>query len=287
MPTSPFIMDVTRQSFAALVLQKSRRALVMADFWAQWCAPCQMLAPLLAKLAQAYAGKCFLAKVNTDTEQELAREYGVRSLPTVKIFRDGAVVDQFIGLQPESAVRAIVERHLPRESDTLLAQAREARQSGHTDETADLLQQAMQVDPSNDRIKLELAAVRFEQSRLDDTDALVGELAAETKTRPDALALIAQLKFARIAVNAPPLEALERKILADPNDNEARTQLGARQVLAKDYESALQNLLDVVKHDRSYDDDAGRKGMLAIFAILEGKGELVNRYRSLLAATLN
>ncbi|MEK7666059.1 MAG: thioredoxin, partial [Pseudomonadota bacterium] len=105
---SPHIADVTQQTFESLVLAKSREIPVLADFWADWCGPCKQLMPVLARLVDEYDGKFFLAKINSDTEQPLAARYGVKSLPTVKLFKNGQVVEEFMGAQPEKTIRALL-----------------------------------------------------------------------------------------------------------------------------------------------------------------------------------
>ncbi|MFQ6021323.1 MAG: thioredoxin [Acidiferrobacterales bacterium] len=287
MNASPHIYDVNQHDFVKRVLDKSREIPVLVDFWAPWCGPCHMLAPLLARLAEAYDGKFVLAKVNTDLEQELAMQYGIRSLPTVKLFRDAEVVDEFIGVLPESRVRQLLEQHLPRESDAVLENALAAYRAGETDEALDLLRNAIDTDPANDHVKIELAKLYLEQSRLDDAQQVLGKLSVKAKAEPAALVLQAWLGFARIAVDAPTPTELEKAIAADADNCEARSQLSAQHVLAKDYESALHQLLEIVKRNRGFRDDAGRKRMLAIFDILGTSSELVSKYRNLLATALN
>src|SRR5712692_8819273 len=123
MSASRYIADVKQQDFDSLVLQKSREVPVLVDFWAAWCGPCRMLAPILAKLADEYQGKFFLAKIDTDSEKALAAKYGIRSLPTVKLFKNHEVVNEFIGVQPEKTMRALIDRCIARESDVALYNA--------------------------------------------------------------------------------------------------------------------------------------------------------------------
>ena len=287
MSDSPNIADVTERDFNALVVEKSRTVPVLVDFWAAWCAPCQMLMPVLGRLAEEYRGKFFLAKVNADVEQTLAARYGVRSLPTVRLFKNGAVVDEFMGAQPERTIRALLDRHIPRESDALVHQALLELRSGNLEQAAALLQRARRIDPANDKVKIELARILTALSRLEEAAAVLDDLSADGKRDPEAVALTARLEFARIAAGAPPPTELEKRIAADPRDSEARYQLGARRLLAGDYEAALDQLLEIVRRDRRYGDGAAHKAMLKVFELLGDKPELVRKYRGLLYSALN
>jgi putative thioredoxin len=287
MSDSPYISEVTERDFDTLVAQKSREVPVLVDFWAAWCAPCQMLMPVLARLAGEYRGKFFLAKVNTDVEQALAARYGVRSLPTVKLFKNGAVVDEFLGAQPESTIRALLDRHIPRESDALVYRAVQEMRNGKPEQAVMLLQRARQDDPGNDNVKIELARVLLAIARHEEAAAVLDELSADAKRDPQAAALTARLEFARIVAAAPPVAELEKRIAADPRDNEARYQLAARRLLAGDYETALEQLLEIVRRDRRYGNGAAHKAMLKAFELLGDKPDLVRRYRGLLYGALN
>lgn len=284
--TLPEIFDVSEQDFAAHVLQKSHELPVLVDFWASWCAPCRALTPLLVRLSEAYRGKFALAKVNADVEQGLATRYGVRGLPTVKFFRNGDVIDEFVGLQPEATVRRMIEQHLPRQSEPLVRQALSARAAGRVDQALALLEQALATD-SNDNIRLMLAEVNFQAGRFDEAERLLAALSARNRLELGARALAAQLEFSHIAAKAPPIAELEQTISGRPDDCMARTQLSAYQVLAQDYEGALVQLLEVVKRSHKVGTEAARKHMLAVFDILGAKGPLVSKYRNLLSTALH
>ncbi len=288
---TPHLAEVTQQNFEALVLERSRAVPVAVDFWATWCAPCRMLMPLLAKLAGEYDGKFFLAKVNTDQERELAARYGIRSLPTVKLFRNGAVVDEFMGALPEQALREFLDAHIPRASDTLLDRARRADQAGDHDQALALLRQALALDPANDQMKIELARLLFERGDHEQSAQILNGVSSRQADAPGASGLRARLEFARIAGPSHPpderqLAELHETLAANPADCEARYRLSALAVLRGDYDGALAQLLEIVKRDRRFRDDAGRRGVLAVFNILGGQGELVQKYRTLLASAL-
>ncbi|HEX9626715.1 MAG TPA: thioredoxin [Acidiferrobacterales bacterium] len=279
--------DVTLSTFFAEVLDKSRTMPVVVDFWADWCGPCRMLMPVLAGLADEYQGRFFLAKVNADREQELAARYGVRSLPTVKVFRNGAVVDEFLGAQPEPVIRALLDRHIPRPADTLLDAALAAARAGRLDEALAGIEQAAGLDPDYDRVKFARARVLLGLGRLDEGEQVLNSVSIAAQGDPELAALRTQLAFRRIAAGSPPAEELGARIARDPGDLEARYRLSALKVLAEDHAGALEQLLEIVRRDRQFRDDAGRKTMLAVFNLLGGSGELVNAYRRQLSMALN
>ncbi len=287
MADSPHIADVSAQDFEAQVLTRSHDVPVLVDFWAGWCAPCRTLKPVLEKLAQEYQGKFFLAKVDTDKEQPLAAQYGIRSLPTVQLFRNGQAVDSFMGAQPERAVRALLDKYIVRESDALVRNALLAQQVGDLDKAAALLQQAVESDPVNDRAKLALAGLLLARGRIADAETLLKSLSPETRDSAEAAMLKAHMEFARLADGSPPLPELERKLATASANSETRLCLSARQVLNGQYEAAMQNLLEIVRHDRKFRDDAGRKTLLMVFQLLGNNHALVKKYRPLLANALN
>ena len=139
---SEFVFEASAHDFHAKVIEASMQQPVVVDFWASWCQPCQVLKPLLKKVVESYNGEVQLAYVDTDSEQELAAQFGIRSLPTVMLFKDGAMVDQFMGAQPESAIRALIDKHLVRESDVMLHQAMTLLGQGHEAEALELLRLA-------------------------------------------------------------------------------------------------------------------------------------------------
>lgn len=287
MADSPYISDVTLDTFDSRVLAKSREVPVLVDFWAAWCGPCQMLMPRLAKLADDYAGRFFLAKVDTDAEQALANRYGVRSLPTVKLFKDGEAIDEFMGVQPDATIRALLDRHIPRPSDKTAAAALAAYKAGDAEAALVQLRRVVDEDPANDRVKLQLAGILFDLGRLDEGETVMKGVSAKSLADPETAAAMAKLEFARVAAGAPPLSELTRTVATQPDRVEARYQLAARQVLNQDYEAAMEQLLEIVRRDRRFGADAGRKGLLTVFNLLGGKGDAVKRYRQLLSLAMH
>jgi putative thioredoxin len=284
---SDYIAEIDHAGFERLVLAKSHEMPVVADFWAAWCGPCQMLMPMLAKLAEEYAGKFFLAKINTDVERELATQYGIRSLPTVKIFKNGKVVDEFMGVQPEPAIREMIDRHLPRPSDALIDQAAAARDGGDTAGARRLLERAKAEDPAHDRVKLELAALLIDLGEFDQAEQTLGQLTVASIDDPDVQAVRARLQLARLAADPRSRDELERQVAAHPEDCEARFSLAGKLVTEQHYEAAMDNLLEIVRRDRSFRDDGARRELLSVFSLLGSDHPLVRKYRGRLAMAIN
>lgn len=280
MADSPYVITATTQDFSQLVIDASHDRPVLVDFWAAWCAPCRMLMPILAKLATEYGGKLVVAKVNTEEERELAARYNIRSLPTVALFKGGRPVDQFLGALPEGEIRAFIDRHIPREADTLLAQAERLLAQGAGTQVAELIAQAVAADPGYPRAILADARLKAQLGRIEEAEAALTRLPADAQDGPEVAALRGQLGFVATALGAPPAAVLERRLQERPDDSEARYQLAARRVMTGDFEAALELLLHLLLRDRKWGDDAGRKGMLQVFAILGGSGDLVSRFRN-------
>lgn len=294
MADSPYIFDVTRSDFAVRVVEKSHEVPVLADFWAAWCGPCQMLMPVLARLADAYQGKFLLAKVNTDVEQALALEYGVRSLPTVKLFRNGQVVGEFMGVQPESRIRALIDRFVPREADAVIERAMALAAESRIEEGLALVRAAVAADPQYAPARLALARLLLAATdntglghRLDEAEQALGALPLDHASDPEAIALRARLDLLRIVESAAPTPELERAVATDPGNHEARYRLSARKVLSGDYEGGMEGFLEIVRRDRRFGDDAARKAMIAVFNLLGPQHPLVPKYRARLSSALN
>lgn len=287
MKNDKLIESVTQADFDREVLVASRTRPVLVDFWAAWCSPCRMLAPLLEQLAAEYAGKLTIVKVDSDREPQLAARFEVRNLPTVKLFAEGKLVSGFTGLIPLSGIRAFLERHLPRASDALRQQARRELSAGRFVEAVALLRSAYETDPQNHRVHPELAAALLAQGEYDDAEAVIKSLPPNLQHSEECTILLARLGFARIAGKAPRVELLEAAVATNPDDLDARYQMSAIMAAQGEYETAMENLLEIIRRDRNYRDDAGRRALIDVFAILKNEGPLVRKYRALLSSALH
>ncbi|WP_462320523.1 thioredoxin [Halochromatium sp.] len=286
MNDSPHIAAVTAANFERVVIQGSFERPVLVDFWADWCAPCRQLMPILSRLAEEFNGQFFLAKVDTESEQALAAQFGIRSLPTVQLFKEGQAVDQFMGALPEGQVREFLSRHISRASDRLLDQARQAMTNGDLTGAKTLIERAERDDPDNSRVFIAQVQLKAAEGDAEAALALLEHTPLDLANDPELSALRGRLSFSAAVSGAPPADALKAALEANPSDSEARYQLAAHQVLAGDNEAALENLLTLLKRDRQYGDDAARKGMVAIFDLLGGSSELVSRYRAKMLSSL-
>ena len=284
MTDSPYIIDVTRENFRE-VMETSSRVPVLIDFWADWCQPCRVLMPVLARLAGEFEGRFLLGKLNTEEQQEIAAHFGIRSIPTVKLFRDGQPVDEFMGALPESAVRAFLNRHVPRESDAQVTKARERLAAGDAVGAFALLDEAREADPDNPRITLVLAEAQMAAGDIADAEATIMSLPADEQNKPEAAALKRRLFFESEASGSPVAAELEARLAADPGDAEALYRLAMRKVVERQYETALQLLLELMRKNRGYGDDAGRRGLVKVFELL-GDDPMVGHYRSRMANLL-
>ncbi|HQC73628.1 MAG TPA: tetratricopeptide repeat protein [Candidatus Competibacteraceae bacterium] len=281
MSDSPYIFEVDQFNFATLVVENSQHVPVLVDFWADWCQPCQVLMPMLAKLAQEYRGGFLLAKVNTDVEQALAGHFRVRSLPTVIVVWQGQIVEQLVGVQPESAYRALIDRFQSQRPGgaSLQEQIEMLWQEGQKEEVIDLLREALVDQPDSSELKVMLADKLLQLGRDVEARPLLQSLPEDERNRQPASGLLARLQFADLATGAPDRATLEARLAQNPADSAARRQLAARCVLAGDYEAALQQFMDILRRDPQFENGAGRQGLIAMFEMLGNEDPLVITYR--------
>lgn len=282
-----YSIDVNETNFTQDVIEFSHKTPVLVDFWATWCEPCKSLMPALSKLADEYAGQFRLAKIEVDQEQNLAAQFSIRSVPTVKMVVNGEVVDEFSGALPEEQIREFINKHLSPTEDSSLQQAINTYQQGDTESALAKMQEILLAEPENPMARIEFANMLMREKRFDDARDLLQSLNADDKNSPAALALFGQLESIDAVMAAPDIEDLLQTVESDPSNCLAREQLSAHYKLRGDYVAAMEQLLEIVRCDRSYKDDAGRTELLKIFEMLGYEHELVGQYRRKLAQTLN
>lgn len=281
--------DVNVSDFDEKVVAASRRVPVIVDFWAEWCQPCKILKPILEKLAAEYGGRFILAKVNSDENQEIAARYGVRGIPAVKAFVDGQLVNEFTGALPEGQVRDFIDALIPSPAEPLRLEALAARARGELDAARKMLAEVLKLDPRSEVAYLDFVDVSLDAGVLDEAREVLDAVAGKARDTARVAALQARLQLVASAGNAD-LTALKATVAAKPADLDARLQLANALAVATDYRGALENLLEIVKRDKTWNEDAGRKTMITLFGMLGAQPQhdnLMREFRVALARTLN
>lgn len=282
---SEFSYDVGLDNFEAAVLQASREVPVVVDFWAPWCQPCLALKPMLEKLAEEYGGRFLLAKINSDENPQIAQQFGVRSVPTVKVVFEGRIIDEFTGALPESEVRAFIARLTPSPADPLREEASALLAEGKQEEALAALVQASQLDPSNEAVRLDGIEILLTLGRTQEAEALLGSDFTQLADR--AQALRARLALAGEKIDTTELDA---RLEANPNDHGARLARSRALAAGCRYREAFDDAMEVVRRDRFFNEGAPRKAMVELFEMLSGSeqyDDLVREYRRALSAALN
>ena len=280
------MIDASLASFERDVLEASREVPVVVDFWAPWCGPCRSLGPVLEKLERESGGRWRLVKVNSDENPELSAQFGVRSIPFVVAFADGKPVSNFLGAQPEGAIKAFLEKLVPDPSELELRKARAALAAGQPSLAAEHLANALALDPSNDAARIDMVAALVDRGDLAAAREQWGLLSPKAAQASSHATTQARLEAAERAATLPAAGDLELRIAASPDDLAARLDLAEVHIANRDYARALEQLLEIVKRDRAFGDDVGRRKMLAVFDLAAGHPDLVSEFRRRLSATL-
>lgn len=282
MTDNTFVFDVAGVAqFEQLVVQNSMHKPVLVDFWAQWCAPCKVLMPVLEKITASYAGELLLAKVDCDVEQDIVARLGVQSLPTVVLFKDGKPVDGFTGAQSESDIRALLAKHVAEPAAPAadpLKTAQNLFDSGEFAQAEALLKTSLSGDDQQPAALVLYARCLAERGALADSEAVLNSVTAEEQKHAIA-AVRAQLTFLRQAAELPDLAVLKARLAKDANDDEALLQLSIQQLARQYYEPALDNLLQLFVRNRSFAEGAAHKTLLQVFELLGTEHPLVTLYR--------
>lgn len=282
---SPWIIDARADTFALDVIERSRELPVVVDFWAQWCQPCRLLAPLLEKLVQEHAGKFLLVKADTDQLPDIAGSFGVQGIPAVYGLRDGQVVDYFVGALPEPQLRTWLERLLPSPAEQLVAEARKLEESD-PDLAATKYRQAAELAPNMPDAQIGLGRVALAQGRTDEAGAVLQELKARGFLEPEAEKLQAELDMHMFRKEAGDVDELQRAAAAKPDDLDLKLKLAEAYAAGGKYQESLETALALIQADRQRFGETARKVMLDVFRILPEDSPLTSEYRRKLSTAL-
>jgi putative thioredoxin len=275
-----YIYEGTGENFAELVLANSRKGPVVVDFWAPWAGPSQRQREILTRLAERNGGRFLLVTVNTDREKPLAREYGVSSLPSLRVFRHARVVDAFHGMQTQADYEALIDRHLGLAGNAAQQAALQAWQQGDTDSALQALAEGAVADPDDLSLPAMMGRLLLRLGRADEAARLLDALPVDARDTEEIASLRAHAEFLRAAAGAPAADVLEAAIAADPGDSDSRWQRASLHLLADEFEPALQQLMEILRRDRYYRNDLARRGMLALFEVIEGQDALIKKFRA-------
>ncbi|MFJ5459348.1 co-chaperone YbbN [Pectobacterium sp. CHL-2024] len=278
------IVDVNESNLHQ-VLEHSTTLPVLFYFWSGRSQHCLELEPVLDKLAQEYAGQFVLAKVDCDAEQRVAAQFGLRSIPTVYLFKDGQPLDGFQGPQPEEAIRELLKRALPKEEELKVAQAQQLIQEDKLPEAMQLLKDAWQLSQQRSDIGLMLAEVQIQINRSEDAEAVLATIPLQDRdTRYHSL--VAQIELLKQAADTPEIQHLQQQLDADPQNAELAVQLALQLHQVGRNEEALELLMGFLKKDLAAANGSARKTLMDIMSALGTGDALAARYRRQLYSLL-
>jgi putative thioredoxin len=272
-PTDGLIKDADITTFMNDVVNASLQTPVLVDFWAPWCGPCKTLTPILEKVVNAAGGKVRLVKINIDDpkNQPLAQQMRISSIPAVYAFKRGQPVDGFLGALPESQVKQFVQQLIggalgPSPVEAMLAEAKAALEQGDAQTAQAIYQELLQADPGNPDALAGLAKMAIDAGQFDVAREVLEQVPSEHGRHADVQSARAALEVAEQAArNAGPIGELRAKVAENPADHQSRFDLAMALYAAGERAAAIDELLEIVRRDRQWNDDGARKQLLQFF----------------------
>ncbi len=272
------IVEITLENAQQYLIDESHNRPVLVDFWADWCSPCKTLMPILEKLANEYQGQFLLAKVNADELQMIAGQFGVQSLPTVMLMKDGQPIDGFAGAQPEKQVRELLDKHLPKPWDSDHEKGNELVESGDYGSALALFQKAYTDSNQRPDIAFSLTNCLIELKRFDDAENVLSQIKmADQDSEYETLK--AKLTLSQEAQKTPEIAALEAKVKETPEDKDLAYQLAVQYSQNSYMREALELLFDLIRTDMNFKDGEAKKVYLDILSILGKSDPLATEFQ--------
>lgn len=276
---SPFIHAAIADNFKSLVLDNSSRGPVLVNFWSRKAGPCLRQYPVLDKLIHHFGGRVLLVNIDTETEIVIPKEYGITSVPTLKLFRDGQVVETWHGYQSEEDLTRVLDRYVARDSDQVLPQAIQLYSEGKQADAYEMIVEAIVNDPHNPRLPLAMCKLLKHEERYQEAVKLIDALPDEIRKNAEIAQLRDLLSFYTEIDPAHDLTVLKSLLEASPQDVAVKQQLIAHYVIQQQYEPALQQLVSIMDTEPGYADNYAQKAMLRIFNLLGSDHPLIAQFR--------
>ena len=268
-PQSDLVKDTTTKTFREDVLTESVKQPVLVDFWAPWCGPCKQLQPIIEKVVKAAGGKVKLVKMNIDENPEIPGQLGIQSIPAVIAFQRGQPVDGFMGALPESQVKGFIERLVgplgPGATEELIAQAQEAQAQGDAAGAAALYASVLAQEPDNLAALAGLARIELDAGNLEGARGILAPVPEAKRIDPAIASVIAAIELAEKSASLGDTAELEARVAQNPNDHQARFDLAMAFAANDRRDDAVDALIDIIKRDRTWDEDGARRQLLQLF----------------------
>jgi len=282
------IFEVSKSNFNTSVIFNSHKVPVLVEFMGVWSEPCILLEERLAVAAKEFPGQFIFAKVDIDEQAELCEEYAVKNVPTVKVFKDGEVVRTEEGVMDENDIRILLKDYgVYRESDELREQARQKHISGETVEAVQILTKAIQMDPGNTRVAMDMVQIFLDMGELEQAKSLFDRLPELSRKTDTGRALAGQLTFKALAANTEGKQALAQRLENNPSDHDARFDLAVCLVAEYEYQQAMDKLFEIFDNDPEYKDGAAKEMIINLSNMLApNEPELAQEFRRRLGNVL-
>ena len=294
------IIDGTEATFAQDVIEASMQQPVIVDFWAEWCGPCKTLGPVIVKVVTAATGAVKLVKIDTESNQQLAMQMRIQSIPTVYAFYQGQPVDGFMGALPESQVQAFVDKLIAAaggaaggdgasaeaSAEDVLERADAALAAGQNEQARDLYRAVLEQDQTNVKAYTGFARAMLAEGRLAEVQSLMEQVPEELLAQPEIISLAGMIGLAEQASALPDTATLQAAVDANADDHGARHTLAQALLGRGQPETGADHLLEIMRRDREWNDDGARQALLALFDALGQSAPLTVAYRKKLSALL-
>lgn len=281
---APHVVEADDGNFDRLAIEASHERPVVVDFWAEWCGPCRQLGPLLERLAAEFAGAFTLVKVDTETARQTAQAWNIRSIPAVVGIREGRVVAEFVGAQPEGPVREFLAKLLPSPADEQHRAGLEAARAGDGEAAEAAFRAALELEAGHPEASLALGHLLLTREAFDDARAIADQAQRGTAFDGELDRLVSALDIR--TRGGGDIDALRAQVDATPDDPAARLELARAHAASGQHRDALDHYLESVRLDATYDDAAARRGMLDLFEVLGSDHEITREFRARLARLL-